>query len=206
LLLFIGSLIAVLIIALPVVGINKQKLVPYIEDPFAVGNLSAQVPWSYAECLWGIVYLVCIWASVLLMNSNFRKGMIALCIAQIIIIQVTVLHFTPKIEAYSQRAAIDYFKSFRGKDVYVNSLGYKSYAMLFYSLKQPYTDSNYHSIRVDKKGKEIQPEPNEHWLLSGAIDKPAYFVCKIQDSARFAALPQLVEIGGSNGFVFFKRK
>ena len=206
LLLFIGSILAILITALPVVGINKEKLIPYIQDQFAVANFRADVLWSYAECAWGIAYLVCIWIAVMLMNKNFRKGMIMLCIVQVIVIQVTVIHFTPKIEAYSQRAAIDYFKSFDGKDVYVHSLGYKSYATLFYTNRQPATDPHYQSIRVDKKGKEIQPEANEKWLLYGNIDKPAYFICKIQDSTKYVASPQLTQIGSSNGFVFFKRK
>ncbi len=122
-LLFIGSLLAVVIAALPVVGMNKEKLIPYIHDPFAVANLNANVPWSYAECAWGIIYLLGLWVAVFMMNKNFRKGMITLCIIQVVIIQVTVLHFTPKIEAYSQGAAIDYFKSFEGKDVYVQPAG-----------------------------------------------------------------------------------
>ena len=122
LLLFIGSLVAILIAAVPVVGINEEKLVPYIDDPFAVGNLRAAVPWSYAECGWGIVYLLCIWIAVWWMGKNFRKGMILLCVVQVIIIQVTVIHFTPKVEAYSQRAAIDYFSSLAGTDVYVHAL------------------------------------------------------------------------------------
>ncbi len=204
--LVIGSLVALLIIALPVVGINKEKLVPYINDPFAVGNLGANVPWSYTECLWGVVYLAGIWAACFLMRRNFRKGMLLLCIVQIIIIQVTVIHFTPKIEAYTQRAAIDYYKSFAGKDVYVHSLGYKSYATLFYTEKLPSVNPNYRSLRIDKNGKDVQPIANEPWLLSGVTDKPVYFICKIQDSAKYAAMPQLKGTGGSNGFVFFKRK
>jgi len=206
LLLFIGSVIALLIAALPIVGMNKDKLVPYIDDRFVVANLRADVSWSYAECTWGIAYLVLIWVAVLLMNKDFRKGMMMLCVVQLVVIQVTVLHFTPKIEAYSQRAAIDYFKSFEGKDVYVHSLGYKSYATLFYTKKQPATDPHYQSMRIDKQGKEIQPEANEKWLLSGNIDKPAYFISKVQDSGKYASLPQLEVTGSGNGFVFFKRK
>lgn len=204
--LFTGSLLAIVIGCLPLVGIFKDKLIPYIEDPFAVGNLAANVQWSYAECLWGIIYLVCIWVAVYMMRKNFRKGMVVLCVAQIVILQVTVLHFTPKVEAITQRAAIDYFKSFVGKDVYVQPLGYKSYANLFYAQKQPATDTNYRSIRKDKAGNTMQYTANEDWLLNGKLDKPAYFICKIQDAKRFRALAQLEEIGGSNGFVFFKRR
>jgi len=206
LLLFIGTLLAVLIIALPLVGINKEKLVPYIQDPFAVANLGARVSWSYVECTWGILYLLGIWISVLVMKKQFRRGMILLCVIQIVIIQVTVLHFTPKIEVYTQGAAISYFKSFQDKDVYVNSLGYKSYANLFYTDKQPGGSSHYSSMRVNKNGQELQPEANEKWLLAGNVDKPAYFICKIQDSAKFAALHTLTGLGSRNGFVFFKRR
>jgi uncharacterized membrane protein YiaA len=189
-LLVTGSLIAIAIAALPVVGLNKDKLVPIIDDPFAVGNLQALVPWSYAECIWGVLYLVGIWVAVFMLHKRFRLGMLVLCIVQLVMIQVTVLHFTPKIEAYSQRAAIDFFKSLQGKDCYVHVLGYKSYAHLFYTRKTP--PSNPQSY-------------NEDWLLNDAIDKPVYFICKITSAPNFAALPQLQQIGEKNGFVFFRR-
>lgn len=191
LLLIIGSLVAIAIAALPIVGINKVRLIPLIDDPFAVGNLQAAVSWSYAECTWGILYLIGIWLSVAFMSRNFRFGMLVLCIMQLIIIQVTVLHFTPKIEAFSQGAAINYFKSLRGKDVYVKVLGYKSYAHLFYTRKQPPANPNSYS---------------EEWLLAGPVDKPTFFICKVQDADRYRAMPQLVQIGEKNGFVFFRRR
>lgn len=189
-LLFLGTVLAIAITALPLVGLNKDKLIPLIDDPFAVGNLQANIVWSYTECIWGLLYLVGIWVSVLMMKKHFRKGMIALCITQLVIIQVTVLHFTSKIEAFSQRAAIEYFKSFEGKDVYVRVLGYKSYAHLFYTKKRPPANKNYY---------------NEEWLLTGDIDKPTYFICKIMDADKYRALPQLKETGSKNGFVFFSR-
>ena len=203
--LVLGSLLAVLITALPLVGINKQKLIPLIEDKFVVANLAANVPWSYDECLWGLLYMAAIWTSVLLMKRKFRMGMTVLVVAQIVIIQATVLHFTPKIEAYSQRSAIDFYKTFEGKNVYVQPVGYKSYANLFYTKKTAATDSNYISIRHDDKGKEVQPEANSDWLMNGKTDKPVYFICKIMDADKLRSKPQLTEIGGSNGFAFFKR-
>lgn len=185
-----GTLLAILITVLPVIGINKDKLIPLIDDPFAVGCLQAGVSWSYAECLWGIVYFAGIVVASFWMVRNFKKGFIFLAFLQIVLIQITVLHFTPKVEAYSQRAAIDFFKSLKGKDVYVQVLGYKSYAHLFYTQKQPSVNPNYYS---------------EKWLLSGAIDKPAYFVCKVQDAPYYSS-PLMLEIARQNGFVFFMRK
>jgi 4-amino-4-deoxy-L-arabinose transferase-like glycosyltransferase len=191
LLLIIGSLVALLILLLPFVGIYKRALIPLIDDPFAVGNLAANVPWSWTESLWGALYLIGIWVSVYMMKKNFRKGMLTLSIVHIIIIQVAVLHFTPKIEAYSQRAAVAFFKTLRGKDVYVRVLGYKSYAHLFYTMKQ----------------KPVNPlSYDEQWLLNGPVDKPTYFVCKIIAAEPYRKMPQLQELYEMNGFVFFKRK
>ena len=204
--LFTGTLLAIVITALPLVGIYKEKLIPYIADPFAVGNLSANVPWSYAECIWGLLYLTAIWVTVYMMKRDLRKGMALLCVVQVVVIQVTILHFTPKIEAFSQRAAIDYYQQFAGKDVYVHPLGYKSYANLFYTQKVAATDSNYKSTRKDSEGKAVQPEANTHWLLYGRLDKPAYFICKIQDADQYRQMKHLEETGASNGFVFFRRR
>ncbi len=185
-----GVLISIAITALPLVGIYKTALIPIIDDPFAVANLQADVNWSYSEIVYGVGYLIGIVTTVVYMRRNFRKAMLVLCTMQVIIIQVTIIHFTPKIEAFSQRAAIEYFKSFQGKDVYVHVLGYKSYAQLFYTLKQPQSNGMY---------------DDEKWLLEGEIDKPAYFICKIIDADKYRMYPQLKETGNKNGFVFFER-
>ncbi len=195
-LLITGCLFALLITLLPVVGLNKSIIIPYIDDPFAVGNLQANVPWSYLECLWGIGYFIGVIITIWYLKKNFQRGMIALCCLQIVMIQVTMLHFTPKIEAYSQRAAIDFYTSFAGKPVYIHSLGYKSYAYLYYARKQPINNPLYY-----QSGKI-----NEQWLLYGNVDKPTYFICKTQDAGQYLLLPQLEKVGDSNGFVFFKRR
>ena len=205
-LLVVGTVWSIVLIALPVVGLNKQRLLPFIHDEFAVGNLQASVSWHWSECIWGLLYLIGIWVSVLMMRRHFRKGIITLCLIQVLLIQVTMLHFTPKIEAYSQRAAVDYFKSFIGKDVYLQVLGYKSYAHLFYSRKNPSGNPAYYRSTVSAVGASTVTEPNEGWLLEGPIDKPAYFICKIQDAPDWRKHPGLEEIGSKNGFVFFRRR
>jgi hypothetical protein len=205
-LLVLACLWGIILIALPLVGLFKAQLIPLINDPFAVGNLQTHVPWHVAECLIGAAYLAAIVVAGTMLRKKFRRGMLLLCAAQIIAIQVAVLHFTPKVEAYSQRAAIEFFESLAGKDVYVHPLGYKSYAHLFYSRKQPGTNPRYyHQVRSDVGASSVV-EVNEDWLLRGNIDKPAYFICKISDADHWRALPQLHEIGARNGFVFFVRE
>ena len=205
-LLIIGSLWGIMITAIPLVGLFKNLIIPLIHDPFAVANLQANVSWHWTECIWGVLYLGGIWISVLWMRKNFRKGIMLLCAFQVIIIQVTVIHFTPKIEAYSQRAAIEYFQQFTGRDVYVQVLGYKSYAHLFYSRKLPSTNPDYYRKTTSDVGGSTVEEPNEAWLLHGDIDKPAYFICKLPDADEWRKIPELEETGEKNGFVFFRRR
>lgn len=191
LLAFIGILWALLLIALPIIGMYKGKLYPYIKDPFAVGNFQAQVNWSMLESCWGVILLIGMIIVVWNLKNNFRKSIGLLVCIQVVLIQITILHFTPKVEAFSQRAAIDYFKTFQGKEVYVQVLGYKSYAHLFYTQKKP--PKNLNSYHTD-------------WLLHGAVDLPTYFICKNIGAADYLKMPELEKIGEENGFVFFKRK
>ena len=97
----------------------------------------------------------------------------------------------PKIEMYSQHAALEFFESLKGKDVYVSTLGYKSYAQYFYSDMQPWKDERC---------------TDNNWLLTGDIDKPAYFSTKITSAEdQKKSNPELKELYRKNGFVFFER-
>ena len=190
LLLILGSIWGLLLTAIPIVGIYKSALIPYIKDPFAVGNLQADVPWNLAEAAFGVAYIILIWLAVFILKSNFRKGMTLMFVVQILMIQITMLHFTPKIEGYSQRAAIEFYQSKKGQDVYIQVLGFRSYAYLFYSQKRPSLNQHYY---------------NQDWLLTAKVDKPVFLVSKIQDADQYRQLKSLKVLYEKNGFVFFQR-
>jgi hypothetical protein len=192
LMLLIGLLLGLAITLLPIVGLYKEVLIPYVGDRFAQANLQAQVPWSAWEATYGAGYMVLIIVSaVLLFQKKMQTGILCLFLSTIFVMQLTIVHFTPKIEKFSQGAAIEFFQSHEGKDDYVQVLSYHSYAHLFYTKKLPSANKDYYK---------------KDWLLSGAVDKPTYFICRITDSAPWRANPNLVVIGEKNGFVFFKRK
>jgi 4-amino-4-deoxy-L-arabinose transferase-like glycosyltransferase len=189
----VGILLAVIITLLPLVGLNKEKLLPLFDDDFAVANLQAAVSWSYVECLFGLAYLAGIIAALIIIKRSFHRGMLLLLGVQLLIIQVTMIHFVPKVEAYSQRASVEFYQSLAGKDVYLQPLGFVSYGYLFYSKKQPSTNPEYY------KGKSS-------WMINGKVDKPCYFITKITSEPEWSANPNLVKIGSANGFVFYRRK
>jgi hypothetical protein len=104
----------------------------------------------------------------------------------------TIVIITPKIEGYSQLAAIEFYIEHKNEECYIQPIGFKTYANLYYSNKKfPANPQSY----------------DEDWLLTGAIDKPAYFVMKSGQSDRIMArYPQLKALYSKNGFVFAKRE
>jgi len=192
LLVLIGSVLIIAFTVLPFIGRNPEMILPYIQGEFARGNLQAEVAWSGWEALPGIFYLlVIITAFVLILRrSQPLTGFVVLFAGTLIVIQGALYTILPRIERYTQHAAIEFYQGLQGKDVYVEVLGFKSYAHLFYQRKQPENAS----AKIDKK-----------WLLEGAIDKPAYFVVKNHDLADYYPARDLQLLYRKNGFVFLKR-
>ncbi|WP_229239250.1 hypothetical protein [Emticicia agri] len=104
----------------------------------------------------------------------------------------------PKIERYTQGAAIDFYESKQGQDVYVSVIGFKSYAHLFYFQKQPNT--------APASTANMTQEEFGQWLLNGQVDKPVFFVTRIDRYEEYKNHPNLELIEEKNGFVFLKRK
>ena len=181
------------IVGLQLFAMNKEKIIAsgIIKDPFFAGNLQADVPWSGYEFIIGIAYIVVI--TLLYVSRKVRREtqIIATLVCTLCFIFVTMYFITPKIEGYSQHAAIEFYKEKQTKNCYVKTLGFKSYAHLFYTKKQiPATSDSY----------------DDKWLLTGHIDKPAYFVMKNTGAKKyFDKYPQLILLYEKNGFVFAKR-
>jgi hypothetical protein len=194
LLMAIASLIGIAISILPIVNKYKEQLIAsnLIKDKFAIENLKAPVYWSGAEWLLGLLLIGGIAAMLLLIKQGKMKtGIIGIFITGLITVNLSSILIVPRIEKYSQAAAIEFYEYLQGKDCYVETIGFKSYAQLFYSHKQPPANSN---------------SFNSDWLLKGDIDKKAYFVSKItslQDIRK--EFPELIELYSKNGFVFWVR-
>jgi hypothetical protein len=109
-------------------------------------------------------------------------------------VNLTLIFFIGRIELYSQGAAIRFFEGLQPKiqknECYVLNYGYRSYAQLFYTRKQPLP------------GKEGD---DEQWLLHGDVDRDVYVITKIHKTGELADVPGLQKLGEENGFVFYKR-
>lgn len=164
-----------------------------INDQFAMANLQADANWLGFEWIVALLLLGGILFYVIRINSEKRiVPTIALAASLAMFHFGAMVLFVPRAEAYTQHAAIAFFKSLPQHDCYVKTLGYKSYAELYYFEKpMPSHDS----------------VSNTNWLLYGNIDKPAYFISKNTKKEEIVnEFPFLQIIGEKNGFVFYLRE
>jgi 4-amino-4-deoxy-L-arabinose transferase-like glycosyltransferase len=188
----LGGIIALLLLAIPFLAMNITKLIPYVDDEFAQANMRADVHWSGWEGIVGLILVISIVAGILkLRKHDFQKAAWIFFSGTAIVIFLATAIIVPKVERYSQGAAIDFFIQRQGEDCYVNTLGYYSYAQLFYTQKEKPTNPNSY---------------NEQWLLTGNIDKPAYFVSKVDRIEPYKKYTELKELYRKNGFIFLKRE
>lgn len=192
--LWIQSLILAMIPALAMLVIqNRSRLLAtgWIKDPFAAGNLQADVTFSGIEWAGGAVLLVCAaWASLHLKTRQYLRGTLLLLAGTLAFTWFSMTFFTSRIEAFSQRAAIDFYKSKQKEKCLVMTLGFKSYANLFYAARMP-EESNFTTL-----GEE---------LYKGKAGIPVYAVTKISKKEKYLKLyPLLRVLYEKNGFVFMQ--
>ena len=163
----------------------------YFNDPFTQANMRADVYWSGFEGLIGLLFIVGIIVTLLLLKKNKKTAYIAMLLNVTLFLNLMLFFTAGKIEVYSQRALIEFCKERKGEDCYVNTLGMKSYAHLFYTAKPI---------------PENQRSQDHGWLLTGDIDKPAYFILRSKTLAGFQeSYPDLELLYEKNGFSFCHR-
>jgi hypothetical protein len=151
------------------------------------------VDWTGFEAIAGIIMLVVILISVIGYNTK-RKVLSfnTLFFGTAIWVMATLILYVSKIESYSQRAAVEFWKTHSQEDAYLTTYGYKSYADLFYGKVQPKASNKYQ---------------NKEWLFNGEIDKPVYISCKVTSVENLEKeVSDLTFIGQKNGFYFYVRK
>ena len=197
-LLFVGLIISLIFITLPFAGKNIEILKPLFEkDLFVMGNLEADITWSFWDITPGLTLLITtlfsvfiFWKEDLSKKYSFRKNIVLLFGGSAIFITLSLIFFINKIEGYSQNAVIEFYKSLEGKNVYVKNVGFKSYAPLFYTKKPN---------RLKKENRSYK------WLTEGKIDREVYFITKINNDGGLRNFNDIKEIRKKNGFIFFKR-
>ena len=188
-----GLLLSLLIITVTFIDQLKPWLLQpgRIRDQFARANLAAEVEWTGWEKLPGFMLLAGVLLFVLRANKNIRSALVGLFLISLLAINLTIVLITPKVEPYSQGAAIEFYQSKQNEAAIVEPLRFKSYAHLFYTQRPAqFTRSLADSIRLFNTHPEI----------------PVYYVGKIQNKEENKRdMPYLQELYEKNGFVFYRR-
>jgi hypothetical protein len=191
----LGSAISIVIAFIPHLSRFKNRIAAsgLIADDFTRSIIMSDVSWRGYESLTGFLLVSGLITFIIFQKKRQpARAVVLLFSASLLSTLLTILLYTSRIEQYSQGAALDFFQSISDRDAYVETLGYKSYAHLFYAEKK--MPSNYNSY-------------NKDWLLTGDIDKNVYFSAKITGKDRILAnYPELKLLYEKNGYVFLLRE
>lgn len=211
-------LITTVFVGIGFINFFKTKLINsgLIEDVFARENLKANVNWAGVEWVPGIIFFA---ASVILFYAILRqtpyKFVMALLLFLAFIYSAIIL-IIPKVEQYTQHAAVEFYKGCAKKKCYLETHLFKSYAYLFYSNRLPsdYTNPDQMKeieaflVENEKKGNSrysSYPIANAGWMKSGKIDRPVYIISRIQDEKEMIDNQKFKKLYSKNGFSFFER-
>lgn len=189
---FFGFLFTIALLAIPFAFTHQSLIIPNIKDPFAVEILNQSLNWSGAEYIFGILFLLSVILLVIYLTK--KKTLTGIFVYGFLSLSVLVGYLklvVPKIEKYTQGDLIDFYKSIQGQDVYVTSVGFKTYAYYFYFQQPQYTNQPH--------GQERQ-----EWLTHGIVDKPVYIVVKITEKY-VKELPDVELVKKLGGYVIYKR-
>lgn len=190
----IGGMYVLATLALPVLGMQAEAFKKLVVDPFAQGNLEAEVHWTGLEMLPGLFLLSLLSIFFFLQRKGRQASSFFLLFGGVAVFtMLTLIFFVKRVEGYSQRAAVSFFESKSNEDCYLDVYGYKSYVHLFYGRPMHAGEACFADTACQNR------------LLYGPIDKPVYIAAKVHKARDLRNIPSMEEIGGENGFVFFRR-
>lgn len=212
----IGSIFGILLVATPILFKNSYLITPYIKDEFAVASFNSEMNWQGWEFIIGILFIAGLIISYRFLSKNeIAKFLKTIALSTGITLLLYAIFVVPKIEKFSQGPAIEFYESIENKDVYVTTIGFKSYAHYFYSKIKP-QQSESGIFQVKKEYKESLSDKKYFnvidlntatnlWLLEGEIDKKSYFITKITHRKKMKEYTKLTFIENKGGFDFYSR-
>jgi 4-amino-4-deoxy-L-arabinose transferase-like glycosyltransferase len=158
----------------------------FFMNPFTRAAIQREVHWSGYEWLIGVFLILGVGTAAVRILRRNSGGLLLLYVVVLLFAYASIYTFTGRIEGYTQRAAIQFYKGLRGQEVYVSPLGFKSYSHLFYFDKQPGEQKR----TVDQ-------------LMEDELDKDAYFVIRMDEKeAYLERYPVLEVLYEKDGYVF----
>jgi len=180
-----GLIFGLVLVGVPLIGMYAAEASVYIKDTFVQGNLQAPVYWAGWEWMIGFGFIGLIAWTVLRKQVTYSV-LIRLMQGSVLVMVMFMGIVLPKIAGYTQATPIDFYVSHVGQKVYIETVGFKSFAHLLYFQKQG-------------------PSPDGDAIMNkSSTDRPSYFVMKSDAEDRFKYHSHLQLIKEENGFLFYK--
>jgi 4-amino-4-deoxy-L-arabinose transferase-like glycosyltransferase len=182
------------------------------KDPFLAAALTTEVSWQGWEWIGGIFLIAAgfIWRYGKVID--FPKNLRLLLILNALAMFVSLAALAPRVELYTQGPARAFFESKSGSNCRLGTLGYKSYAHLFYGkvTEGPFDVPSFLTYYKSRE-KEIREGLSlqkawDDWLLYEKPDKEVYFSAKINQGEELKEHPNLDFLYQEGGYLFFRRK
>lgn len=191
---FIALLYATAAVLVPVIGANP-RLIPRAQfgkfPAFWEEALKADITWSGLEFLTGVFLIAGIIFAIWLIRKREVRGMLVLHFITLLFVTSMVYIYTPKIEAITQRAAIEFIEQHSDEDAYITTLGYRSFATLYYGKRMPDMLPGYDDAEE---------------ILARDHSQLIYVIMKKDDKTKYMKrYPDLKLLYEKNGFVFTKK-
>ena len=182
-----GSLFAVIFMAFPILLNQKEWLYPLLKkDPFAVDSVKIMEMPS-AMALIGVFMLVgLIYSYRLMVRKQIITGAFVFALINAAVFNLNLILIVPYVERAVQGPAIEFYSRFAGKDVYVETVGFKSYGKLFYAKKSPELSG----LSADQ-------------MLDRKLTKDAYFISKTNKTARLDKMKNVQFLEKKGGYYLY---
>jgi len=191
-LLFFSAVIGTAFAFSGILNVFKQPLLGLLEnDAFTHTVFSQFVPDGRFDLAIGVFFLLGSMVSIILITTEkVAAGVIGLFATTLITVTLISAVIAPKIDRYTQKELFDFYKE-KGETSYLKPVGYHTYAHLFYGKHQPIK-----AKPIDEMG----------WMILGAVDKPVYFISRIQDVDKtLGYFPHLKQTDQKGGYVILER-
>ena len=188
---FTGLLFSVLFLAAALMAHWKDWFLKHvtIEDEFAKASLDAVSGDRMLELIPGLLLLAGVVPFLVYSKRKPAKACLFLLVASLLSFNLCILFITPKVERYSQGAAIEFYQSKQHEAALMETLDFKSYAQFFYGRRPP------------RLGNQVA---DSILRFNAYSEVPVYFVGKIQNREKnLQENKQLQLLYTKNGFVFF---
>lgn len=165
--LILGSLVGVVLVAIPFIVVNKELFDSLFIDEFVKASMSVNPHWIGFEPYIGLLFIVgVIYSYREMIKLRFLSAILIIAISTSLTLSLIQIFFMPKLEEHTQGPLIEMCEYVKSKDGIITSYGFKSYATHFYS--------------------KVKPRPSEEkemdWLLHAKTNKQIYFVSKIKNT------------------------